>query len=149
MFFLAIMLPGLFLNRIIKITRSYTNIICSLLLTIGLLFMAIFHTPGMLFIGVILSGLGYGVMQPLIYDKAAIIAPPHLATQALSIVMAANYTAIILCPFIIDLARKLLHAHSENFGFALNAVIAAITTIVVIFKGKDFALGLDKSYYAD
>lgn len=149
LFFLAIMLPGLFLNRIIAITRSYTNAICSLLLTLGLILMAVSHTEQMLIAGVILTGLGYGVMQPIIYDKAAIIAPPHLATQALSVVMAANYLAIILCPFIIDIVRKVLHAKSESFPFALNAIIAAIVTIIAVIYRKDFALGLDKSYYTE
>ena len=149
LFFLAIMLPGLFLNRIISITRSYTNAICSLLLTVGLAMLAITKSPAMLILGVILTGLGYGVMQPLIYDKAAIIAPPQLATQALSIVMAANYIAIILCPFIIDFARKIVHSHSHTFGFALNAIIAAIVAFVALLGRRDFVLGLDKSYYQD
>ncbi|MBQ9138819.1 MAG: MFS transporter [Alistipes sp.] len=147
LFFLAIMLPGLFLNRIIAFTRSYTNAICSLLLAVGLLCLAIFKTPAMLMLGIVLTGLGYGVMQPLIYDKAAIIAPPQLATQALSVVMAANYIAIILCPFIIDFARKIAHTSSHTFGFALNAAVAAIITIIALLNRNDFALGLDKSYY--
>ena len=147
LFFLAIMLPGLFLNKIISVTRSYTNAICSLLLCLGLLCLAIFKTPTMLIIGVVLTGLGYGVMQPIIYDKAAIIAPPHLATRALSIVMAANYIAIILCPFIIDAARRVTHRHSHTFGFALNGIIAAIVTVVAIAGKHDFVMGLDKSYY--
>lgn len=149
LFFLAIMLPGVFLNKIIKITRSYTNFICSLLLTVGLATLAVTRSPMLLIIGVILTGLGYGVMQPLIYDKAAIIAPPQLATQALSIVMAANYIAIILCPFIIDFARKIAHNNSDTFGFALNAFVAAIVAFVAFFGREDFVLGLDKSYYSD
>ena len=147
LFFLAIMVPGLFINRIIAVTRSYTNAICSLLLTVGLLCLAIFRTPSMLILGVILSGLGYGVMQPLIYDKAAIIAPPNLATKALSIVMAANYTAIILCPFIIDFVKKIIDSHSATFSFTLNTIVAAIVTIAAFIWRQDFALGLDKSYY--
>lgn len=149
LFFLAIMLPGVFLNKIIKITRSYTNFICSLLLTVGLATLAVAKSSILLIIGVILTGLGYGVMQPLIYDKAAIIAPPQLATQALSIVMAANYIAIILCPFIIDFARKIAHNNSDTFGFALNAFVAAIVAFVAFFGREDFVLGLDKSYYSD
>ena len=147
LFFLAIMVPGLFINRIRAVTRSYTNAICSLLLTVGLLCLAIFRTPSMLILGVILSGLGYGVMQPLIYDKAAIIAPPNLATKALSIVMAANYTAIILCPFIIDFVKKIIDSHSATFSFTLNTIVAAIVTIAAFIWRQDFALGLDKSYY--
>ena len=147
LFFLAIMVPGLFLNKIISITRSYTNAICSLLLCLGLLCLAIFKTPTMLILGVVLTGLGYGVMQPIIYDKAAIIAPPHLATRALSIVMAANYIAIILCPFIIDAARRLTDSSSHTFGFTLNAIVAAIVTLVALAGRGDFVMGLDKSYY--
>lgn len=148
LFFLAIMLPGLFLSHIIKYTRSYTNVISTLLLTLGLLSMTIFKSPTMLVIGVILSGFGYGIMQPLIYDKAAIIAPPHLATQALSIVMAANYIAIILCPFIIDAVRKLFATQSITFSFGICAVVAAVTTLIAFIGKSDFALGLDKSYYS-
>lgn len=148
LFFLAIMLPGLFLSHIIKYTRSYTNVISTLLLTLGLLSMTIFKSPAMLVIGIILSGFGYGIMQPLIYDKAAIIAPPHLATQALSIVMAANYIAIILCPFIIDAVRKLFATQSISFSFGICAVVAAVTTLIAFIGKSDFALGLDKSYYS-
>lgn len=148
LFFLAIMLPGLFLSHIIKYTRSYTNVISTLLLTLGLLSMTIFKSPAMLVIGVILSGFGYGIMQPLIYDKAAIIAPPHLATQALSIVMAANYIAIILCPFIIDAVRKLFATQNISFSFGICAAVAAVTTLIAFIGKSDFALGLDKSYYS-
>ena len=147
LFFLAIMLPGLFLNRIIAVTRSYTNALSAMVMTVGLLLLSISKSPILLISGVILNGLGYGVIQPLIYDKAAIIAPPKLATKALSVVMAANYTAIILCPFIINAARRLFASHSEQFGFILNASVAAVVTLIAFIGRRDFALGLDKSYY--
>lgn len=147
LFFLAIMLPGLLLNRIIAVTRSLTNTLCAAAMMLGLLCLALSDNTAVLILGVILIGLGYGVMQPLIYDKAAIIAPPHLATRALSVVMAANYTAIILCPFIIDAARKLFNNHTQTFGFTLCTVVAAVVTIVLFIGRSDFALGLDKSYY--
>lgn len=148
LFFLAIMLPGLLLNRIISITRSYTNALSALIIAIGLLILSLFKSPTLLIFGVILVGFGYGIMQPLIYDKAAIIAPPQLATKALSIVMAANYTAIILCPFIINAARKLFANQTEQFGFLFNGVLAAIVTLIAFMGKKDFALGLDSSYYS-
>ncbi|MBP3424475.1 MAG: MFS transporter [Alistipes sp.] len=148
LFFLAIMLPGLFLNRIISVTRSYTNALSALIIAVGLLILSLFKSPTPLIFGVILVGFGYGIMQPLIYDKAAIIAPPQLATKALSIVMAANYTAIILCPFIINAARKLFANQTEQFGFLFNGVLAAIVTLIAFMGKKDFALGLDSSYYS-
>lgn len=118
-----------------------------MVMTVGLLLLSISKSPILLISGVILTGLGYGVIQPLIYDKAAIIAPPKLATKALSVVMAANYTAIILCPFIINAARRLFASHSEQFGFILNASVAAVVTLIAFIGRRDFALGLDKSYY--
>lgn len=148
LFFLAIMLPGLFLNRIISVTRSYTNALSALIIAVGLLILSLFKSPTLLIFGVILVGFGYGIIQPLIYDKAAIIAPPQLATKALSIVMAANYTAIILCPFIINAARKLFANQTEQFGFLFNGVLAAIVTLIAFIGKKDFALGLDSSYYS-
>ena len=113
-----------------------------------MLILSLFKSPTLLIFGVILVGFGYGIMQPLIYDKAAIIAPPQLATKALSIVMAANYTAIILCPFIINAARKLFANQTEQFGFLFNGVLAAIVTLIAFMGKKDFALGLDSSYYS-
>ena len=103
----------------------------------------------MMIVGVVLTGLGYGIMQPLIYDKAAIIAPPHLATQALSVVMTANYLAIILCPFMLNGARVLFHSHSVAFPFLLNAAIAAVGVVVMLVARNNMMLGLDSSYYSE
>ena len=45
LFFLAIMLPGLFLNRIIAVTRSYTNALSAMVMTVGLLLLSISKSP--------------------------------------------------------------------------------------------------------
>jgi MFS family permease len=148
-FFLAIMLPGFFLKHVMRALRSYTNVVAMALVAIGLGCVGVARHPALLVVGVILVGLGYGVMQPLIYDKAAIVAPPHLATQALSVVMTANYLAIILCPFMLDGVRRLFHAHSAPFPFLFNAVIAAIGVVVLFGARNDMVLGLDDSYYAE
>lgn len=149
-FFLAVMLPGFFLGHIMRILRSYTNVVSMLLVAVGLACVGLFHHPAVLLVGVVLAGLGYGVMQPLIYDKTAIIAPPHLATQALSIVMTANYLAIILCPFMLDGVRTLFHAHSSvTFPFLLNAAISAVGVVILMVWRNNMALGLDDSYYSN
>ncbi len=148
-FFLSIMLPGLFLNRLIGIMRGFTNIIALALLAIGLFVIAWSHDAPLSILGAALAGLGYGVMQPLIYDKAAIIAPPRLATKALAIVMSANYLAIILCPFIVDAARYLLHDQSKTFPFMFNGIVAVATLIIALLWRNNFVLGLDNSYYTE
>ena len=93
------------------------------------------------------EGFGYGVIQPVIYDKAATIAPPRSATLALSFVMAMNYLAVMVCPFIVDLFRHLFGTHSDRFPFFFNAALVLALTLVTFRRRDDFILGLDESYY--
>lgn len=93
------------------------------------------------------AGFGYGVIQPVIYDKAATIAPPRSATLALSFVMAMNYLAVMVCPFIVDLFRHLFGTHSDRFPFFFNAALVLALTLVTFRRRDDFILGLDESYY--
>ena len=83
-----------------------------------------------LIVGVVMTGLGYGVMQPIIYDKAATNAPPHLATLALSIVMSVNYAAILVAPFLIDGINHLFGIESPHFGFFVSGVITLILALL-------------------
>lgn len=147
LFFLAIMLPGLFIDRIIRRLRQNVNLVSLSSICAGLLLAGLFREKTWLIVGVALIGLGYGVMQPLIYDKAATIAPPRSATLSLSFVMSMNYLAVMVCPFIMDLFRKLFHTHSDRFPFFFNAALVLAAAILVFFRRTDFALGLDETYY--
>ncbi len=147
LFFLAIMLPGLFIDRIIRRLRCNLNFVSLLLVCAGLLICGIFRDKAMLVAGCLLTGLGYGVMQPVIYDKAATIAPPRSATLALSFVMSVNYLAVMVCPFIVDLFRHLFGTHSDRFPFFFNALLAAAAAVLIWFRRGNFTLGLDDSYY--
>ena len=146
-FFLAIMLPGLVLNSIIRRLRSSTNQLALLLTAFGLAVMGYAHSEVLLMVGAISAGLGYGVMQPIIYDKTATIAPPHQATLALSCVMAMNYLAVLIAPLLLSATHEVLHLHGEAAGFRLNALLVALLFIVASFHRKGFALGLDERYF--
>lgn len=147
LFFLAIMLPGLLLDRIIGLLKNNVNLAALILICTGLLCVGLFHDHMLMIAGCLLSGLGYGIMQPIIYDKAAIIAPPRSATLALSFVMAVNYLAIMICPFLIDLLRHIFHTHSDRFPFFFNAALALCAVVFTYFHRDSFTLGLDASYY--
>lgn len=130
LFFLAIMAPGFLLNRIIAIFGNKTNLWALIIMGVGLSIISMSHTSApWLIIGVILTGVGYGIMQPIIYDKAATNAPPHLSTLALSIVMSVNYAAILIAPFIIDGVDHLFHTTSHRFAFMFNAAITILLAI--------------------
>lgn len=148
LFFLAIMLPGFFINHVIGWLKGWSNAISLAMMAIGLLIFAVGKVPSLMIIGAVLSGLGYGIMQPIIYDKAAIIAPPHLATLALSYVMSVNYLAIVVCPFIVDGFRDIFHTKSELFPFIFNGILLAVMFVVAIAARRDWTLGLDESYYS-
>ena len=149
LFFLAIMLPGLYIDRIIRRLKSWVNFVSLLSVAAGLLCLGIFRSEAMLIVGALLTGYGYGIMQPVIYDKAATIAPPQSATLALSCVMAMNYLAVMICPFVVDLFRKLLHIHGEHFPFLFNAVLVLVVAVITWRWRRNFTLGLDEAYYKE
>lgn len=149
LFFLAIMLPGLFLNRIIHALQSKTNLLSLILAAVGLIMVGYLHQPWLMVVGVLLAGLGYGVMQPIIYDKAATIAPPRSATLALSFVMAMNYLAVMVCPFILSLAREVFHMQSELFPFRMNGALVLCVAVVACCRRGAFVLGLDERYFTE
>ena len=125
------------------------NFLSLLLIGCGLLLAGLFHEKIGLIFGALLAGLGYGIMQPLIYDKAAVIAPPQMATLALSFVMAMNYLAVMICPFVVDMFRELFHTHSNQFPFIFNAIVIIGVSVVAFFRRTHYVIGLDNSYYQE
>ena len=149
LFFLAIMLPGLYIDRVIRWLKSWVNFVSLLSVAAGLLCIGIFRSEAMLVVGALLTGYGYGIMQPVIYDKAATIAPPQSATLALSCVMAMNYLAVMVCPFVVDLFRELFHSHGEHFPFLFNAALVLVAAVITWRWRRNFTLGLDEAYYKE
>lgn len=147
LFFLAIMLPGFALNNIIRQVRSMTIFFSLLFIVVGLLLVGTVPDVPLMTFGVILTGIGYGVLQPIIYDKTAIIAPPQLATKALSVVMTVNYVAVVVCPFVVDFVAKITGEHKESFPFVASAILVAMVAMLSLLLRKSFVLGLDESYY--
>ena len=100
-------------------------------------------------VGSALAGLGYGICQPLIYDKASdSAASGRNATLALSIVLAANYTAIVLTPFIIDGFRLLFHAEGiSTFAFIMNFILLSAYAVLALLCRKSFAFNVSEDYY--
>ena len=149
LFFLAIMLPGFALNGIIRRLRSMTILLSLVAIVVGLLLVGTVPDIPLMILGVIVTGVGYGVLQPIIYDKSAIIAPPEGATKALSVVMTVNYVAVVVCPFVVDFAEKIFRQKDESFPFVAGAVLVAMVALLSRIMQKSFVLGLDESYYND
>ena len=139
LFFLAIMAPGLFLNRIVGLFREKTKFYSLLCIAVGLALIWISPKEWVIAPGCFLVGLGYGVIQPVIYDKTTHTAVPKKATLALAFVMMMNYLAILLCPFIIDFFQStVFHIKSQQFAFVFNLCITLVALIWAYCKRNTF-----------
>ena len=138
LFFLAIMAPGFMLDSLVKLLRNKTKLYSLLAIAIGLLLIWISPTEWLIVPGCILVGLGYGIIQPLIYDKTVDTAIPQKTTLALAFVMVMNYLAILLSPFITDFFQWIFHTGSQEFPFIFNLCITILIMYWAYEKKEEF-----------
>lgn len=138
LFFLAIMAPGFILNQIVSLFGKKTKLVCLLSFAAGMALIILFRTEWLIGLGCILIGLGYGVIQPIAYDKTTRTAIPSKVTLALAFVMAMNYLAILLCPFIINVLKYLFHVESQQFAFICNMIISLVAAVWAYVKQDSF-----------
>ena len=141
LFFLAIMAPGFFLGHIVKWMGKHTKFYSLLSIAAGLLLIWISPKEWLIIPGCMLVGLGYGVIQPLIYDETVDTAIPEKTTLALAFVMVMNYLAILLSPFITDFFQTLFHTNSKEFPFIFNLCITLLAMWWEYARKKDSLLG--------
>lgn len=147
-FFLAVFLPGFFLPLIIRTFKQGTSYVAILSIAIGLLYMGTTHNVWGMCIAAFLMGFGYGVFQPIIYDKATeSVLSEKKATQALSFVLAVNYLSITLTPFIMDAIRAMFHTHSNQFPFIFNFILVLVFGIIAVYYRNSFVFRMNKQYY--
>lgn len=148
LFFLAIFLPGFILPFIIRTLKQTTTLVATLSMALGLILMAYGHNVWIMCIAALLMGFGYGVFQPIIYDKAtATVLSDNKATLALSFVLAVNYLSVSLTPFIIDTFRDLFGIKGNQFPFILNFALMLIFGVIVYFSRRSFVFKMDEQYY--
>ena len=138
LFFLAIMAPGFMLDSLVKLLGNKTKLYSLLAIAIGLLLIWISPTEWLIVPGCILVGLGYGIIQPLIYDKTVDTAIPQKTTLALAFVMVMNYLAILLSPFITDFFQWIFHTGSQEFPFIFNLCIKILIMYWAYAKKEEF-----------
>lgn len=147
-FFLAIFLPGFVLPFIIKTLKQSTSMVATLSVALGLILMGTAHSVWAMCIAAIFMGFGYGVFQPIIYDKATdTVLSDNKVTLALSFVLVANYLSITATPFIIDIFSSLFGNKSNQFPFIFNAVLVILSAFVVYFFRNSFVFKINEQYY--
>ena len=133
-FFIAMMLPGLFINRIIAVLRGTILVVSLLLIALGLLDVFFNSSLAFIILGCVATGVGYGIAQPYIYDVTASLAPPQKATYALALLMTMNYVAILVSPFLVDWAQDIFGIKGERFPFVLNGVVGGVAVVFLLLR---------------
>lgn len=146
-FFFFIMAPGFILPRLLTLFKGWTAVLMIIFLGVGLLVMLSTSNVVMYGIGAMLMGFGYGTLQPIIYDKAAEASTGKKNTLALAIVLAMNYIAVTVAPFIVDLFKDMFHNQTNHFPFVLDLVLVILYLIYGVIRRKSFSFAINKTYY--
>lgn len=149
-YFLFIFLPGFILPWILRLCKNSTSFFSTLAIVVGLALIVFIPAKPAAFIGGALCGIGYGIFQPLFYDKATqIVNDPAKNTLAMSIILSANYIGIVCAPLIIDGFRSLITGGgtSETFPFVMNFIIAVILLAATVVFRHRFSFYIPREYY--
>lgn len=142
MFYLAATLAGFGLSKVIKATGVWTFQCGMIVVALSLLGVGFIHTYASYILGTFLLGLGYGVIQPILYDKTSYFAPNDAkATEYFALLLTSSYIALSCIPFIVEFFGTFIKGNTDpSFPFILNGVIMAILAIVVVVKHKNFVV---------
>ena len=148
-FFIFVLLAGFFLGKFIKTFKSYSFPLIGLLLTVGIALFTFIKAEWAMYLGSGLAGIGFGMCQPLIYDKTSYaIINPKKNIWGLSLVLTALYIAIAVQPFVITAIVKIFHIHDENhFAFILSLFIGLAYIVISFLCRKRFLFSIEEDYY--
>lgn len=148
LFYAAATVAGFLLTPFIKYVGKNALLAGILMIMLGLYVMGFFHAYITFVIGTVVLGFGYGIIQPVIYDKTTYVAPNAAAsTQYFSYVLTANYIAIAIVPFIIDFMERGFGSDSVNFSFIFNGSFMAAVLIYAYFRRKNFVFKVNPELY--
>lgn len=146
MFYLAASSAGFALPRVKKLLGTYTMQAAILMMVLGLYATAVFHWDATFVIATFIIGFGYGIMQPIIYDKTTAVAPDAAAsTRYFAYLLTGNYIGIAIVPFVVTAMARFFHAeHSVNFAYILNGTVMVALLLIAFFNRKSFVFKLLK-----
>ena len=146
-YFLFILLPGYFLPFFMKVLKGNTFFWAAIMMMAGQALFVFCADSVTMCIGAALVGLGYGISQPVIYDKAAqCVDNEKKATMALAFVLTANYLAIVVSPFLIGALRDIFHvAAGGTFAFLISFILLIGYAIITFVMKKKFAFSVSSN----
>lgn len=145
-FFIAIMTPGFILPYIVHGLKSYTIPLAIAFIALGLGVGIISTNEWMFGISAFAMGFGYGVIQPIVYDKAVECSSGRKSTLALALVLSVNYAAVTLSPFFVDIFKSMLGANGNLFPYQIYGVIVIVFLISSLIFRKYFIFNVNENF---
>ena len=145
-YFLFILLPGYFLPFFMKVLKGNTFFWSAVMMLAGQALFVFCADSVTMCIGAALVGLGYGICQPVIYDKASqCVDNEKKATMALAFVLSANYLAIVVSPFLIGGLRDVFHVQpGGTFAFLVSFILLIAYAVITFAMRKKFAFSVSE-----
>lgn len=138
-FFLFITLAGFFLAPIVRKLGNATTMVCMITMIVGMVILAISRSVGLFIVAVALTGIGYGLVQPIFYNKASLLAStPANATKAISYIMTANYLGTAVTPLFFTGIGKLFHIPGHTYAFWLGIGFLAVVAVLALIYRRSY-----------
>lgn len=144
MYYLMCAVCGAIVSPLKRLFGRYTMYISLALCALGLFGIGFTHNFWIYTISSLITGFGYGIIQPIIYNKTTYVAPDRkLGTQYFGYVLSANYVSIMMVPFVDGAARKIFHSTIPTFEFIFSGAVVCLILLWAILKGNYYIFAVN------
>ena len=148
--FAGVTASGFILSIVVKWLKHWSVFTALIINGIGLIITSFADSMLLYIIGGFVLGLGYGIIQPIIYNKATYIAPtPAKATSYLAYVLATNYVCIASSPFLISAIKDIFNIQTEHFPFYLATIFTFLFAVLSLIFFKSYVFRVNMENYGD
>ena len=139
LYFLAMAIPGFVLSSIIKAFKRHTILAGNIFLIVGLIISTLFSSAFSFFIGAAFLGFGYGIIQPILYDKVTnTTTDEKQSTQRFAVLLSGNYMAIAIGPFIFKIIESIIDDRSLMVPYVISIIVMLVVIILNIVCRNSF-----------
>ncbi len=144
MYYLMCAVCGAFVSPIKHIFGKNTIYISLALCAVGLFAIGFTHNFWVYTFASLITGFGYGVIQPIIYNKTTYVAPNRkLSTQYFGYVLSANYVSIMMVPFVDGAARNIFHSNLPTFEFIFSGAVVCLLLVWALIKRNYYVFSVN------
>ena len=147
LFFIAVMVAGFILPSVIKCFKSITIQAAISMMFIGLLIGCKAYNEWIFGASSLLLGFGYGIIQPIAYEKAVESSTGRQTTLALALVLTMNYAALTVAPFIVDFFRWVFHTQDSLFPYLFNSAVIGVFLLFSLILRQNFTFNVKSIVY--